>query len=226
MYLTRFRFNRARRDSRRLLGSPQVMHAAVMSSFPRDTDHTRDGRRTLWRLDQVDGQPILYVVSPGRPDLTHLVEQAGWPTSDERWLTRPYDDFLDRLAPGQRWAFRLTANPVHDGRPKDPTADTRRFGHVTVEQQTQWLLKRAERNGFSIITGASGQPNLMLHNQSTQSFGRRGADRPVTLRTATYDGVLDVVDADALRRTLTAGLGHAKAYGCGLMTLAPANDAR
>ncbi|WFE28279.1 type I-E CRISPR-associated protein Cas6/Cse3/CasE [Solwaraspora sp. WMMD791] len=226
MYLTRFRFNKARRDSRRLLGSPQVMHAAVMSGFATDSDHTRDGRRTLWRLDTSDNQPVLYIVSPGRPDLTHLVEQAGWPTSGEKWLTRPYDSFLDSLAVSQQWAFRLTANPVRDGRPKDPTADTRRYGHVTVAQQTRWLVDRAERLGFDILRGADDELNLILHSQTTQSFGRRGGDHPVVIRTATFDGVLSVRDPDALRRALTAGIGHAKAYGCGLMTLAPATAAR
>lgn len=226
MHLTRFRFNKARRDSRRLLGSPQVMHAAVMSGFATDADHTRDGQRTLWRLDTTDNQPVLYIVSPGRPDLTHLVEQAGWPTSDEKWLTRPYDGFLSSLSTGQQWAFRLTANPVHDGRPKDPTADTRRYGHVTVAQQTKWLIDRAERNGFEVVQGSNDELNLILHNQTTQSFGRRGGDRPVVIRTATFDGVLAVRDPDALRRALTAGIGHAKAYGCGLMTLAPVNAAR
>ncbi|WFE20500.1 type I-E CRISPR-associated protein Cas6/Cse3/CasE [Solwaraspora sp. WMMD937] len=226
MYLTRFRFNKARRDSRRLLGSPQVMHAAVMSGFADDADHTRDGRRTLWRLDTTGNQPVLYIVSPGRPDLTHLVEQAGWPTIGERWQTRPYGGFLDQLATGQQWAFRLTANPVRDGRPKDPTADTKRYGHVTVEQQTQWLVKRAEPNGFEILRGTDDDLNLILHNQTTQSFGRRGGDRPVVIRTVTYDGVLAVRDPQALRRVLTAGIGHAKAYGCGLMTLAPADAAR
>lgn len=34
MFLTRFRVNTARPGARRLLSSPQVMHAAVMSSFP------------------------------------------------------------------------------------------------------------------------------------------------------------------------------------------------
>jgi CRISPR system Cascade subunit CasE len=48
----------------------------------------------------------------------------------------------------------------------------------------------------------------------------------VTVTRVTYDGRLRVVDPDALRRTLTAGLGKAKAYGCGLMTLAPAEQNR
>ncbi len=34
MFLTRFRVNTARSGARRLLSSPQAMHAAVMSSFP------------------------------------------------------------------------------------------------------------------------------------------------------------------------------------------------
>jgi CRISPR system Cascade subunit CasE len=50
-----------------------------------------------------------------------------------------------------------------------------------------------------------------------------GPRRDVHLRTATYDGLLDVTDPDALRRTLTGGIGHGKAYGCGLLTLARHN---
>ncbi len=45
----------------------------------------------------------------------------------------------------------------------------------------------------------------------------------VTLTTVTYDGILQITDADAFRRALTNGIGHAKAYGCGLLTLAAAS---
>src|SRR5262245_26696713 len=189
MYLSRFRINPARREARRLLSSPQAMHAAVMAGFTDPPDHGRGGPRILWRVDQNGHQTILYIVSPVRPDLTHLVEQAGWPTT-ETWLTRPYGDFLQRLAVDQRWAFRLTANPTRDGRPKDSTAATKRFGHVTVEYQTRWLLDRAKRYGFAVVTGYAGTPNLVLHNRATVGFTRRAGQPPVTLRTATYDGVL------------------------------------
>jgi CRISPR system Cascade subunit CasE len=66
-----------------------------------------------------------------------------------------------------------------------------------------------------------GQPNLVLHRRQTQTF-KRGMGT-VTLTTVTYDGVLDITDADAFRQALTQGIGHAKAYGCGLLTLAPAS---
>ena len=43
----------------------------------------------------------------------------------------------------------------------------------------------------------------------------------VTFTRAQYDGVLRVTDADALRRALVCGIGHAKGFGCGLLTLVP-----
>ncbi|MFK3984477.1 type I-E CRISPR-associated protein Cas6/Cse3/CasE [Micromonospora sp. NPDC050397] len=222
MYLTRFRINTARRGARKLLTSPQAMHAAVLSGFARPEDHTRDDARTLWRIDHSqDRQVTLYIVSPAQPDLTHLVEQAGWPTTDT-WQTRPYTGLLDTLAKGQTWAFRLTANPVRDGRKTTDAPDTQRFGAVTVEYQTQWLTKRAATNGFLIAAQADGHLNLTVHNRQTHNFTRVRGQRPVTLVTATYDGVLQVEDPDPLRRLLRNGIGHARAYGCGLMTLAPA----
>ena len=79
MYLTKCEINPARRDARKLLGSPQAMHAAVMAAFPRAV--TAEEGRALWRLDEVRAGTYLYVVSPWKPDLTHVVEQAGWPTT-------------------------------------------------------------------------------------------------------------------------------------------------
>ncbi len=222
MYLTRFRINTARRGARKLLTSPQALHAAVLAGFAKPEDHTRDGARTLWRLDHTtEHQVNLYIVSPGQPDLTHLVEQAGWPTTDT-WQTRPYQPFLDTLEKDQTWAFRLTANPTRDGRKTDTAPDTQRFGAVTVEQQTRWLTKRAETNGFTICQQSDQQLNLIVHRRQTHTFTRHRGQRPVTLVTATYDGVLRIEDSTQFRRVLTLGLGHARAYGCGLLTLVPA----
>ncbi|HKT01953.1 MAG TPA: type I-E CRISPR-associated protein Cas6/Cse3/CasE [Rugosimonospora sp.] len=220
MYLSRLQVNPARRHARALLRSPHRMHGAVLAGFARPMDSTTDRQRILWRLDQHNHQTMLYIVSPDRPDLTHLVEQAGWPAT-ETWLTRPYRPLLDRLATDQQWAFRLTANPVRNGRLRENQPTTRRLGHVTVTQQTKWLLDRAKQHGFDVVTGPQCLPNLLVHDRTTTSFDRANTQPPVTLRTATYDGVLEVTDPVALRHALTAGIGHAKAYGCGLMTLAP-----
>lgn len=263
MYLTRFRVNTARPGARRLLSSPQSLHAGVMSSFPgllptdpglpgdpagRDTD----APRVLWRLDHnARAEVFLYIVSPDRPDLTHLVEQAGWPAAaldpeTPGWHTRPYTPFLDRLTKGDTWAFRLTANPVHSIRRKEGEP-TKRTAHLTPVHQMGWLLdpQRQARAGFKVtekpenkrlLPGGTTHVSktehhgdryeLTVRDQRPLSFPKSRDDRaskrgPVTLVTVTFDGRLEVTDPHALRRTLTQGLGKAKAYGCGLMTLAP-----
>ncbi|NLE80259.1 MAG: type I-E CRISPR-associated protein Cas6/Cse3/CasE, partial [Rhodococcus sp.] len=137
MYLTRFAINPARRGARRLLGSPQAMHAAVLCSFPPIVTSTEDQGRVLWRVDADGPHRWLYVLSPREPQMTHLAEQAGW-SDNSTWTTRDYIPLLDRLAEGQLWAFRLTANPVHQIR-RESDGKKIRVGHVTAAHQQQWL---------------------------------------------------------------------------------------
>lgn len=228
MYLTRFRFNTARRDARRLLSGPQHLHAAVLHAFPEPERLQGEGGRVLWRLDQAERHSaILYLSSPEEPDLTHLVEQAGWPARGiaDGWDTRPYGKLLDALDAKQEWAFRLTANPVHQVRPA-PGEPFRRLAHVTPEQQLGWLLERCGRHGFAVAEKADGEPNATVLDRSWLHFSKSGQERPqrgqgVSIRKATYEGVLTVEDPEALRRALIRGIGRSKAYGCGMLTLAP-----
>jgi CRISPR system Cascade subunit CasE len=218
MYLTRFEINSARRGARELLASPQRMHAAVLASFPSDLRAAQENGRVLWRVDQRSTQTLLYVVSPHEPDLTHLVEQAGWPAT-HGWQSRKYGQFLDSLSAGDQWAFRLAANPVGNRRKSPDSVRSQRFGHVTVSQQTTWLLDRADANGFAVPEGVHKEPDVAVQGRKTWRFPRDG--RTVTLATAVFEGRLEVIDPTALRKALTNGIGPAKGYGCGLLTLAP-----
>ncbi|MCW4353529.1 type I-E CRISPR-associated protein Cas6/Cse3/CasE [Hoyosella sp. YIM 151337] len=219
LYLTRMPLNTRRRGAMKLLTSPQSMHAAVQSAFP-PSSLERAGGRSLWRVDQTsDSLTALYLVSPIEPDLSHVAEQAGWQVGD-MWQTRDYRPLLDRLAKGQMWGFKLRANPVFHGTKADKGwADTKPLAHVTVRQQEEWLVRRAETCGFALTSSEGTHATSRVTNRSTLRFLKSG--HRVVIATATYDGVLTVQDPQALRRTLTEGLGRAKAYGCGLLTLAP-----
>ncbi len=214
MYLTRLSLNPRRRGARGLLASPHAMHAAVVSGFAPEQGLVADDStgRVLWRVD-VDGHDTrLFVVSPLEPDLTHVVEQAGWPTTSS-WLTRKYQPLLDQLSVGQLWAFRLRGNTVKQARDVG-----KRVGHVTAEQQVEWLMTRAGRHGFVVRELPDGTPEVVVSRRENSRFHR--GDDVVTLATAQFDGVLEVVDVESMRLALIGGIGRAKGYGCGLLTLA------
>lgn len=217
MYLTRFAINPARRQARFLLGSPQAMHAAVMASFGPESAAGAPGQgRVLWRTDRDGHATWLYMVSPREPQLTHLAEQAGW-SDDSTWSTRDYRPLLNRLEPGQCWAFRLHANPAHVIT-RESDGKKVRVGHVTAAQQQQWLLDRCKDHGFSVLPPVDGEPEVTVSQRQKRTF-RRGPGN-VTLSTAQFDGLLQIEDADTLRHSLVHGIGSAKGYGCGLLTLA------
>ena len=93
MYLSRMHLNPRRRGTRLLVGNPQTVHAAVMSSFP-PTAHGEG--RVLWRMDRDGDHLALYILSPTAPSFEHIQEQAGW-SNQESWDVRPYGRVLDRI---------------------------------------------------------------------------------------------------------------------------------
>lgn len=229
MFLTRMHLNPARRGTHFLLASPQRLHAAVMCAFPPGTRVDGPEGRVLWRIDRGESPTVtLYVSSVGQPDLTHVVEQAGWPTAPNPWQSVDSSPLLSRLTAGQDWVFRLTANPVHSVRGPDGGRG-KRLGHVTAARQQEWLLSRVGSWGFEIVDSSASRgdmkpvPQLAVHSRNQITFVRRtdGAGRSVTLNVATFDGTLRVTDPELLRAALTHGVGRAKGYGCGLITLAP-----
>lgn len=216
MYLSRIALNTRRRSTMTALASPQKLHAAVESSFPPDLS---ENSRNLWRIDRLGNDIYLLVLSNGKPDFSHIVEQFGWPGVEQKWETKSYIHFMERIEAGQRWQFRLRANPVHCVKQtsglqaQEPAKRGKVYAHVTVQQQEKWLLERAAKNGFKLSEGS-----FHVVQQEMRQFLRRR--KPVTLGIATFEGILEVADVTLFLRTLVCGIGRAKAYGCGLLTIA------
>jgi CRISPR system Cascade subunit CasE len=221
MYLSRVEINRQRFETKRALTSPQIMHAAIKSCFPSSDE------RQLWRFDTIGHAMYILVTSASKPDFTSFVQQFGWPASGQTGDTKDYEPFLNRIKNGSKWRFRLTANPVYS-RNSDQEGPKKRgkiFSHVTVEHQKKWLAYKAGSRGFRVTdpsiesSGAETSDAYMFDvvHREVKRFKRDG--RIVTISVATFEGVLVVTDAELFVQTLRNGLGRAKAYGCGLLTI-------
>jgi CRISPR system Cascade subunit CasE len=164
-----------------------------------------------------------------------LIEQAGWPGADDQQdLVRPYEPLLDQVTRGREFAFRLKANPVSATRnPQAPSASQKehlsaqvrprgvRVAHRTVEHQLGWLIKRVPQWGLILATGAEDLPAVRIIARDRISFIKRPPDGRVTLQTVTFEGIARITDPELTRRSLLGGVGAGKAYGLGLLTLAP-----
>jgi len=194
---------------RRRLSNRQVVHAIVQTAT------NANGRRTLWRVDGEAPEYTLYVVSPDGVDAEHLAGEFGVATDSVE--SRSYAPVLARLQAGQEWRFRLRANPT-----KAVAREGRTSARVALrgeDKQVEWLLRRAPGWGFSIPTNRLGVPEVITRNAEESAFRREQAT--VTLAGVTFDGVLKVEDPAVLSAALVNGMGHGRAYGLGLMTLAP-----
>lgn len=232
MFLARFEVDPRKREARKYLGKPQALHAAIMkAAAPQDGEQGR----VLWRIDEFGDRIFVVLLSPREPDLTVLEEEAGIAGSTK---VGNYQLLRQKLAAGQQWRFRLTANPTRslsttvDMKTSEPlTSRPKRgkvVGHVTVEYQREWLVKRAEQLGVRFLqhpgeSDPTKAAEVRVVGRTRLAFERfdphQARKRTVTINRATFEGALEIVDVDKFWQALTEGIGRAKAYGCGLMTL-------
>ena len=201
MYLSRVTINTTLRETMRALVSPNIFHGAIESSF--------DGARArrLWRIDDLKGKKYILIVSETMPKLEHFAEQFGYVSEYE---TKDYSPLLDRILEGERWQFRLTANPVVS------KMNGKIMAHITPEFQKKWLSSRAKRLGFSV-----DENEFQTVQSKWYDFRKKNGTGSFRIRllSVTFEGILTITDAKQFRETLCNGIGREKAYGQGLLTV-------
>ncbi|SHE65671.1 type I-E CRISPR-associated protein Cas6/Cse3/CasE [Alkalibacter saccharofermentans] len=214
MYLSRIILNINKRDTIRAMSSPQILHGAVESSlgFVRN-----ESERTLWRLDILNGQCCLLIQSCKIPIFEQINEQLGFGLENNLWDAKELNNLFNRLDNNQLWRFRLRANPVYS-KTKNRIETKKRgkvVAHVTATQQKDWLIERSQRNGFLI-----NNDSFDVVFTDWKKFRKKNGNE-VTLRIADFEGVLKIQNIERFKNTIISGIGRGKAYGCGLLTIAP-----
>jgi CRISPR system Cascade subunit CasE len=171
----------------------------------------------LFRIDPLpNGRAAIIVQSAIEPDWDYAFRNAGYLLSAPPEVKSFEPNFLK----GQCLRFRLAANPTRRLSRNSPDAKEESIGKrvpVPTDQLMDWLARRAESAGFLIERDATTlQPGYVYMNKNGK--GQR-------LRSVLFDGLLRVTDPDAFRQTLVRGIGSGKAFGFGLLSVAPANTA-
>lgn len=205
------------------------MHRTLMSRFP-EAPHdvsAREHHGLLWRLDDQGREMVMYVQSGERPDWGSLPE--GYLRG--RAQVKCLQPVFSAVEEGAEFSFRLTANPTRSVLPPPNGAPRPRGVRRPIhdpELQIRWLIRQAERCGFLLAESHGGEPDvLVLPRPPRVGYknappNKRGRDRlKITVTSVTFEGRLRITDAEAFRFALRTGIGRAKAYGCGLLSLAP-----
>jgi CRISPR system Cascade subunit CasE len=208
MFLHRIRLNPRSREARRDLADPYQMHRTLVRAFVADAQSPP--ARFLWRIEPVIGGfaiPAVLVQSALAGHWQVLQELPGYLHPEDGVQSKRFDP----LAMVTRWPacrFRLVANPT-------VTRAGKRIGLGGQSEQIAWLTRQAEKHGFAMTACLVASSDII----STQASKAAAA---ITLGRVCYEGVLTVQDPPRLAAAIKQGIGPAKAFGCGLLSLAKA----
>ena len=201
--------------ARRQLRDNYDWHQFAWRCFP---DRPTAARDFLTRLDESPQGFRLLIVSPRAP-----TQPEGVPA--EAWKSREIPaNYFDR----SRYAFQLRANPtkkvINPDKPKSVGPDGRihrnqNSRRVPLRQPADlaaWFDRKASAGGFAV------EPDTLRIIPEGQDYFNRGRQHGAHA-SVEFRGTLRVTDPAKFHETFSNGLGSAKAFGFGLLVIAPLN---
>lgn len=190
MYITKIELDIQNHQIFKKLRSLDDYHAYVESAFPAE-QLLGVRKRHLWRLD---GQNLL-LASEDEPD-TEVLGKYG------RVTTKSYYRFLDNISIQRPYQFKLVANPLQSN------IKDRRIPCHGNQERLEWLTKQCAKYGFTVI-----QAKITGYKENRiRKYG-------FTVKSVTFEGILQVTDIKKFKQALVQGIGREKAYGCGMVTV-------
>jgi CRISPR system Cascade subunit CasE len=215
MYLSKLELNPRSREARRDLARPYELHRTLARAFPTpEGQDYRAAHGVLFRLEPTQpGQPpVVLIQSRTAPD---------WSLLPDAYTSQPVlrQDLRLTLAVGQVLGFRLVANPtrkiVRVGQRQGKRVPLYDSGDAAEGTPAlQWLRRKAALSGFEIL-------HVLSEGFTLNASDANGSSKnTLPLYGVRFDGLLRVTDPALVTSTLQQGLGSAKAFGFGLLSLA------
>ena len=117
------------------------------------------------------------------------------------------------FSPGQAFYFRLRANPTIK---KFMNNKPMRLGILRESDQIEWLRRKGATDGFAILNYRI-TPEGMVKNEKRNDIEKFS----LNMLSVRFDGKLKITDSDLFRKALECGIGSAKGFGFGLLSIAP-----
>jgi CRISPR system Cascade subunit CasE len=240
MYLSRLLLDVRAGITRRFLSDVNYLHQQVLAAFPEGLSPAapRAALGVLFRLERIgDGRLILIVQSAAAPDwrrfpLSALVVADHLGGDGTNPAVKEVGAQFASLTTGMPLRFRLRANPTKKVDTKTGPDGRRRNGRrVALNKEAdreQWLARKGEQHGFrvsSVSVAGRDTPDLLDVSEGRAQGYRPAASEghgTMTFGSALFEGILVVTDAGRFREALRTGVGSGKAFGFGLLSVAPA----
>jgi CRISPR system Cascade subunit CasE len=204
MYLTKLTLNSRSAQARRDLGDAYEMHRTLARAFAPSPESSLP--RFLWRLEVATDpieSPSVLIQSETLADWS-VLERL--PNYLERSAETKRVELAQLVRLDRRYRFRLLANPT-------VCRQGKRLALLKQEEQTAWIERQGDRYGFSIRS-------LIISPHELLNSARDGKP-PICIQRVRFEGFLEVSQTAAFEQALMAGIGPAKAFGCGLLSVAP-----
>lgn len=250
LYLSRLLLNPRSRQVMSELAHPYEMHRTLMRAFPvleeNDETKARDKFGVLFRAetDEANRFVKVYVQSLQEPDWSFLDGRNGYLYGGAEALAYEHKDTWpawQKLQRGRILSFRLRANPTKRIAKEGDPLKGKRVELRREDEQIAWLLRKGRElgkdmpGGFDLLTkrliDGRGQefwvPQVHVNLDGKYTGRKKDAtgERSTTHFAVLFGGLLRVTDPDAFRQTLVRGIGSGKAFGFGLLSVAPADTA-
>ena len=202
LHLSHLPLNLQSPEARRDALDPYQLHRTLLSVF----DATRQAAGVLHRLESEGGEPWVLVQSWGPGEWSRL--PAGYVRAEHDPAGVAVRRWQPAFARGEVLRFRLRANPTFKrGR--------RRLAWMGHERQLAWLQRRMAASGCAVLQAHAAPEGL-------ERLSRPGRPKHlITQYAVLFEGLVSVNDPELLAAAVRDGVGSGKAFGCGLLSVAP-----
>lgn len=200
-------------------GDFYAWHKMLWECYPDNPDAKRD---FLTRVDQLEGVLRFWVLADRKPVCPRWCPPEGFAVKElaPSFLSHKYYAFDVRANPVKKKVQR-GANGETLFRPDGKRKSGKRVPLVKLDELRAWLDRKAASGGFRIVEGKPLEIGSMNECFFRKKDKRTGREQSAYHGGVQFRGVLEVTDPEKFRDAYYHGIGSAKAFGFGLMLLAP-----